>query len=172
MKLECGAAHFEVPRVLRRSGAHWRPTAHVCQGQAASSWHGTVWMLQSQGARMTLVWDRFHRLHNDVLDGIAEAGLSVMRFEMLKALKPRRGPWGKDQTHAVTQQAAANMFAELDWSDALFDCYFEEVCADLGERGPGVGSAEHMRATWQRCSEMLVEHKEGPRGEAQSVVER
>ena len=67
------------------------------------------WFIQKVGARATLLWDRFHRIMNDVSEGEAEAGLVLTRLEWVCLIKLRIGPFDKQKNHQILRSAAKDL---------------------------------------------------------------
>ena len=75
------------------------------------------------------MWDLLHRLHCSHLNSTSDAGLTIIRLEMLQVLKLRQGPFRAAGNHGVLLGAAGELFRMMDESCPLFDILYEDdVC--------------------------------------------
>ena len=89
-----GRKSFEVPTV-KRNGLRVYPIIHFAQDQGSIGLPAILFLQSALGLRCTMVWDCFHRMQNDLELAQADAGLLVLKLEMLQVTKLRVGPWGK-----------------------------------------------------------------------------
>ena len=155
IELRGGERYYEVPWTSDAKGQHVRPTLHLAQDQGSGSWPGGNWLVQGLKIRSTLIWDRFHRVHNDYLDALAEAGLAVVRLEQMQTMSLRRGPWCSDGNHATLFSAVSEMSRMLRPESELFGIYYNEICRDFGENGEDVGSDAHYEKMWLKATSAL-----------------
>ena len=142
LELLDGNRRSEVPCRLV-GGQHRRPTLHLTMDMGAATWYGGVWLMVGLGLRGTISWDRCHRLVNDVTDAISEAGLTIIRLEMINYLNLRRGPFAKEGNHEVLKAGAKEMFRLLSSDSMLFAIFYEDICDGIGLRHPNQGCPEH-----------------------------
>lgn len=149
-----GTRQVEVPRMLVGSTLV-RPTLHLCADQGSVGMSCYLYMLLGIGCRMTLVPDLFHRLHNDMLGAVAEAGLSMVRAECFIPARMRRGPFDKQGNHAVLKGASQEMGRVLAVDNPLFEMLYDDLVAESEELRtlPEPGSREHMEATFEYLKE-------------------
>ena len=134
----------------------YRPTCHLHCDMGSHSWYGAVYLVMKPIIRGTLSFDILHRWTNDQAFGVSEAGLTVMRLEVLGAMNIRRGPFNKNGNHASMLTAAKDLFASQTSYGPLFSYYYEELCRDWGEEGPRVGTAAHMQEMWLQAQDRLT----------------
>ena len=150
-----------VPEAMRFL-AEWRTVC--CRDQlfiCAKTWApllgmGGIWLVNGLKVRGSICWDIFHRLQCDLQDACSSAGLTIIRLEMATVLGLRRGPWGKEGNHDVLLGAAKEMFGTLSPQSVLLEVFYEELCVDLQELGPDVGTEEHYAKVWKLCEDKLV----------------
>ena len=58
----------------------------------ASGWYAGIFLMNGMKIRGTVSFDIFHRLHCDIQDAAAEAGLELARLEAASVCAVRRGP--------------------------------------------------------------------------------
>ena len=107
------------------------------------------------------MWDRFYRHINDLKDATAESGLTVIRLEMAAVLALRKGPWNKDAHHAAMLASAREMFKELGCDSLLFNYFYDDICQDLQESAPDVGTPGRYERPWERCKALLRSASKG-----------
>lgn len=93
LRFEGGSVAYEAPRLLVGNGLV-SPALHLCIDQGSKGLPRALWLLVSQRLRMSSCFDVFHRLHNDMLGGLATVGLAVWRLEFTAMKQMRRGPLG------------------------------------------------------------------------------
>ena len=86
-----GERFYECPAERCEDGSLHYPVLHVAVDQGQHGMAAWVWMLLGKGLRLTLCWDVFHRVHNDVLAATAAAGLASVRLDAMHLLKFREG---------------------------------------------------------------------------------
>ncbi|CAK0895039.1 unnamed protein product [Prorocentrum cordatum] len=153
---EDGVRCFELPRVVVANRRVHR-IMHIALDQGSTGLPSLLWLALGKGLRCTVTWDLFHRLHNDMAEALALAGLTVIRLEFYQVLKMRKGPWNGDGNWNVLRGAAREMKTTLKADNALFEFLYE----DLVQSRPAlrnrvdVGSAEHLEASWRYvCDEL------------------
>lgn len=162
-----GERFIEVPHVIVDGARQPKMTWHCCQDMGPLGWPGMTWFFLKAGARGTQIWDRLHRLHNDRLDGISEAGLTMVRLEWAPVLNMRLGPFQKSGNHGLLMEAAREMFKRLDHSNAVYAHLYDSICHDLGcHTDPDFGSSCHMASVWKRLEGLMCN---AARGEAMKL---
>ena len=120
-----GRKSFEVPTV-KRDGLRVYPIVHFAQDQGSTGLPGTLFLQSALGLRCTMVWDCFHRMQNDLELAQADAGLLVLKLEMLQVTKLRVGPWGKQSNLFILRGAAREMFATTTHENLIFQTLFDD----------------------------------------------
>lgn len=160
------ASNFELP-IVARQGVKLCYTLHVACDQGSIGNPAMLWFFHHLGGRGTMIWDRFHRVTNDWLCGVADAGLAMARFEWAVPLSLRSGPWQKAGNHRVLQQAAREMFDRCDANNPVFAWLYDGICADLHKSDdPNFGEVGHMREVWDTLAARLLQQ---PLGDAYRV---
>ena len=115
-----------IPRSLIRNSKtekQWFELArHVIDGEVQDNILHTVadcgsigdpgfnWFFRKCAAKGSQLWDRPHRVVNDWLAALTEAGLHLGRYEWGAVLSLRKGPWGKQANHRILQCVAKSFF--------------------------------------------------------------
>ena len=140
-----GERWFEVPAVIKQ-GVRQRAWWHICLDMGTVGWAGICWYIYKCSANATMIWDRPHRLHNDWLDGLSSAGLTVARLEWMVILNLRTGPFKKTAHHKVIQGAAQEMFQRAGHTNLIFRQLYAGITTDLGmSECPSFGTEEHFQ---------------------------
>jgi hypothetical protein len=140
-----GERWFEVPLTIKQ-GVRQKVWWHICLDMGTVGWAGICWYIYKCSAKATMTWDRPHRLHNDWLDGLSAAGLTVTRLEWMVVLNLRTGPFKKSAYHKVIQGGAQEMFQRVDHTNLIFRQLYDGITADLGmSHDPGFGTEEHFQ---------------------------
>lgn len=162
-----GERFIEVPHVIVDGARQPKLTWHCCQDMGPVGWSAMTWFFLKAGARGTQIWDRLHRLHNDRLDGISEAGLTMVRLEWAPVLNMRLGPFQKSGNHQLLMQAAREMFQRLDHTNAVYAHLYESICHDMGcHTDTDFATPCHMAAVWKRLEGLMCN---AARGEAMKL---
>ena len=160
-----GTKRFEVPLKVTANGREnhiW----HVCQDMGSVGWVAVNWLLYGPPAlRGSQQWDRLHRLHNDWLEGIAYAGLTLTRLEFANVMKARCGPFNRASNHRKLVAAAKEMKETCSERNAVFESLYTDIASDLGMDGDAdYGSPAHMRRCWDQTLEILIGQQQGEPG--------
>ena len=97
-----GQRRYECPIVVKAGHRH-HPSWHMTLDMGTIGWPGSTFLIYGLGIRGTQSWDRCHRVKNDVGDGVAEAGLGLIRLEFASLLTLRNGPFGRGANHRVLE---------------------------------------------------------------------
>lgn len=79
-----GSTAFECPRMVV-DGAQVSPTLHLALDEGCIDFPEAIWMAVWKQYRCALQFDILHRLRNDMLGAVSDAGLSVLRLEFHQA---------------------------------------------------------------------------------------
>ena len=88
------AVRFEVPVVVK-DGKRLNATWHKVADMGPVGRPALTWWLWAAGERGSLMWDRPHRLINDVAEGEMEAGATLTKLSWNAVLRLRVQPFGK-----------------------------------------------------------------------------
>ena len=149
-ELSTGERFYETPVIRNDLGVLQRPVLHVAVDQGQHGMAAWVWLLLGKGLRMTVTWDVFHRVHNDVLAATSSAGLASVRLDAMHLLKYREGPFSSESNASVMKEAARDLFSSSPAGNPLWDVLYSAVAVEHGHsvHAPDFGSEEHMEQTW------------------------
>lgn len=143
------------------------PALHLAADQGAIGLPACLWLLISRRLRMPLTHDLFHRLHNDLQEGLTSSGLMLIRLQYSVVAKMRRGPFEKQAHHSLLKSAAAELAHTMEIDSPLFEVMYEDIVSEsdhLSSLGD-IGSTAHMQATLAWVKDELAK-----RGIGQKVV--
>lgn len=157
IEMACGTRSLEVPLVMC-DGVRSHPTLHLAADQGSCGLPAMQFLLYHEGLRMTVTWDMFHRWHNDWLDSVATAGLTINRLEYASVCKLRQGPWSGQANTSILSSAAKEMSSLWDEHNLVFQLLYEDICAESEflSNLPGIGSPEHIKAAWAWACNTLM----------------
>ena len=158
-----GQRFLEVPQKFDENGERIVPsTWHVVHDMGSVGFPAFLWLFLRAGIRGTISFDRFHRMHNDRLEGLKDSGLMLLRVQWVPALNVRVGPWGTASHHESIKAAAIHMFDALDATNELYQHLYEPICWDLGRlTDTDFGTPAHMERIWAELKPLLTEGRRG-----------
>ena len=136
-----GRRSFEVP-IVKMDGVRVYPIVHFALDQGSIGLPGTLFLQSALGLRCAMVWDCFHRLQNDLELAQADAGLLVLKLEMLQVTKLRVGPWGKQSNLFILRGAAREIFATTTNENLIFQTLFDDLSTEAGMHMDADGGSE------------------------------
>ena len=152
---ETGARRLEMPR-LYLDEVIQRPCMRIVSDLGPVGLPASLWLVHGYKVRGTFTWDLLHRLHCCSLGATSDRGLAITRLEMLQALKLRHSPFKQAANHSMLKGAAEELFDLLDSSCPLLEALYEQICDDLGETGPEVGTPAHVERVWGLAKAVLT----------------
>ena len=149
-QLRTGERFYESPFEKKGDNMLHYPILHVAVDQGQHGMAAWVWLLLGKGLRLTVCWDVFHRVHNDMLAATASAGLASVRLDAMHLLKFREGPFCSESNASVLREAARDLFSSSASCNPLWDMLYTAVVVERGHsvHSPEFGSETHMDVTW------------------------
>lgn len=153
LELEGGTRCIEVPRLIDGEGQRQHLVLHLACDQGSIGLPALMYLQYSVGLRMTVSNDLFHRVHNDIVDSVAEAGLMLVRLEYLVAAKVRQGPFAGQANCSIMASAAAEMSVCWTAENPVFQLLYRDIVAEHPEAlgSADIGTKEHMATAWEWC---------------------
>ena len=84
------------------------------------------------GLRLRMVWDKLHRIHNDIYLGCAaDPGMKQAILLTTVVYNLQHGPWSGSAFHEKLKAEAVNFFATASLTDPLFVHFLDKINATL-----------------------------------------
>ena len=145
-----GERIYEVPREYHPDGGEKVPVLHVAIDQGQHGLASWWWLLVAKGLRMSLSFDIFHRVHNDLLAATSSSGLASVRLNACHLLRYKEGPFKSESNSSVLRGAAQDLHASAHWSNPLWELLYAAVAFERGmsTQDAEFASEDHMERLW------------------------
>lgn len=138
---------------------HHVPALHMVSDMHSVEFGFLKWAIQRTGMRGTIVFDRFHGVHNAVDEGVQKAGLTMAVMEWRVFLDCRRKPFDGCGNHAALLESMEELREQSSSRNMLFRVLASGIASDFGIQEPDGDEEEFFEEVWQTCHREFL--KEG-----------